>query len=115
MQGRQTDDENDDTDQHRPASTESFSNERRGHRSNEASNFVDSDDQRNHIRSSIRLRVDPERSSESRRIDETSHKAIVVADEQEAQAGQRRNRGEEGVAFELQLGEHVEGCFYHYS
>lgn len=41
------------------------------------------------------------------RVDKTSHEAIVVADEQEAQAGQRRDRGKEGVAFELQLGEHV--------
>ena len=105
----QTNDENNHTAQHRLATTKSFSNERRSHRANEASNFIDSNDQRNHIRSSTSLRIDAKRSSECRRVDETSHEAIVVADEQEAQAGQRRDRGEEGVAFELQLGEHVAG------
>jgi hypothetical protein len=115
MQMIQTNDENDDTDQHRPTSTESFSDERRGHSANEASNFIDCDDQRNHIRSSIALRIDPKRSSKSRRIDETSHKAIVVADEQKAQASQRRDRGKEGIAFELQLGEHVADSWCHCS
>ena len=101
MHGVQTNDENDNTDQHRPASTKSFSDEGRGNSADETTDLIDSDDQRDHIRPSVCLRIDPKRSSESRRVDETSHEAIVVANEQEAQAGQRRDRSEEGVAFEL--------------
>lgn len=113
MHGIQTNDENDHTDQHRLASTKSFSNERCSDSADEAADFVDSDDQRDHVRSSVCLRINPKRSGKSRRVDETSHEAIVVADEQEAQAGQRRDRGKEGVAFELQLGEHGAGSCCH--
>jgi hypothetical protein len=102
-----TNDEDNDTNQHRLAPTESFPDERRGDSANEAANLIDSDDQRNHIRSSVCLRVDTERPSESGRVDETSHETIVVSNEQEAKAGQCRNRGEERIAFEVQLGEHV--------
>lgn len=115
MKTVRTNDKNDNTNQHRLATTESFSDERRGHSADKAPNLVNSDDQRNHIRSSIRLRINPKRPSKSRRVDETSHEAIVVADEQEAQTSQRRDRGEEGVAFELQLGEHVVGSCCHCS
>ena len=113
MYGEQTNDENDYTYQHRTASTKSFSDKRCRDGANKATNFVNSDDQRNHIRPSVCLCIDAKRSSESMRVDKTSHEAIVVADEQEAQAGQRRDRGKEGVAFELQLGEHVAGSCCH--
>jgi hypothetical protein len=96
-----TNNEDNDTNQHRLAPTKSFSNKRCGDSANEAANLIDSDDQRNHIRSSVCLRVDTERPSESGRVDETSHETIVVSNEQEAKAGQRRNCGEERVTFEL--------------
>jgi hypothetical protein len=101
-----TNDHNDNTDQNRSASTKSLSNERSGHSSNKASDFVDGDDQSDHVRSSIRLRVDSKRFRKSGRVDKTSHKAIIVADKKEAQAGQSCDRGEESVALEMDVGEH---------
>lgn len=88
-----TNDENDDTDQYRLASTKALSDERCGDGADEAANFVDSDNQRYHVRSSVRLSIDAERPSESRRVDEPSHEAIVESDEQETETGQCRDRG----------------------
>jgi hypothetical protein len=109
MNKTQTNDENNNTNQHRPASPKPLTNKRRGHSPDETSDLIDSNDQRNHIRSSVSLRIDAQRSSKSRRIDETSHEAIVVADEQKAQASQCRDRSKESIAFESRLGEHVAG------
>jgi hypothetical protein len=103
-----TNDHNDDTDQHRPASTKSFSDKRCSHGANKAANFVDCDDQSDHVRSSIRLRVDSKRFRKSGRVDKTSHKAIIVADKKEAKTSQGRDCGKESVALEVNVGEHVE-------
>lgn len=96
-----TNDENDHTDQHRLATAKPFSDERCGDGSDEAADLIDRDNQRDHVRSSVRLRIDAKCASESRGVDETSHQAIVIADEQKAKAGQCRDRTQESVAFEL--------------
>lgn len=102
MGPRLTNNHDADTDQDRPSSSETFTDETGCDSTEKSTDLVNGDDQRDEVGALLAVWINTKGLGKGWTADETSHETIVETDEQEAETCQSGDGGEEGITLKLE-------------